>query len=91
MTSICRHLPSSPVCLMDPTANPVTKEPGSKINPIGGISAPNPYPTVCSRSLLEVEEQGPEDAEEEGDKWTADCDQGHQGEAEPDQGPIPVQ
>lgn len=52
---------------------------------------PKPYPTVCGRSLLEVEEQGPEDAEEEGDKWTADCDQGHQGEAEPDQGPIPVQ
>lgn len=50
-----------------------------------------PYPTMCSRSLLEVEEHGPEDAEEEGDKWTADCDQGHHGEAEPDQGPIPVQ
>lgn len=50
-----------------------------------------PYPTVCGRSLLEVEEQGPEDAEEEGDKWTADRDQGHQGEAEPDQGPIPIQ
>lgn len=50
-----------------------------------------PYPTVCGRSLLEVEEQGPEDAEEEGDKRTADRDQGHQGEAEPDQGPIPVQ
>lgn len=46
---------------------------------------------MCSRCLLEVEEQGPEDAEEEGDKWAADCDQGHHGEAEPDQGPIPVQ
>lgn len=46
---------------------------------------------MCGRSLLEVEEQGPEDAEEEGDKWTADHDHGHQGEAKPDQGPIPVQ
>lgn len=55
------------------------------------MPAPGPYPTVCSRSLLEVEEQGPEDAEEEGDKRTADCDQGHHGEAEPNQGPIPVQ
>lgn len=52
---------------------------------------PKPYPTVCGRCLLEVEEQGPEDAEEEGDKWTADRDQGHQGEAEPNQGPIPIQ
>lgn len=34
VTSICRHPPSSPVCLMDPTAYPVTKELGSKINPI---------------------------------------------------------
>lgn len=87
---------------MDPTGeltNPVTIESGSKKDPIGPedeISFPDPslckpYPTVCGRSLLEVEEQGPEDAEEEGDKWTADCDQGHQGEAEPDQGPIPVQ
>lgn len=42
------------------------------------------HPAVCGRSLLEVEEQGPEDAEEEGDKWTADHDHGHQGEAKPD-------
>ena len=78
-------------------ANPVTIESGSKIDLIGpeyevSVRPPHkPYPTVCGRSLLEVEEQGPEDAEEEGDKWTADRDQGHQGEAEPDQGPIPVQ
>ena len=81
--------------MVDPTANPVTVESESNIDPIQSeyevSSTPNPYPTVCSRSLLKVEEQGPEDAEEEGDKWTADCDQGHHGEAESDQGPIPVQ
>ena len=80
------------------TANSVTRDSGFKtdlIRPEYKVSMPpppnKPYPTVCGRSLLEVEEQGPEDAEEEGDKRTADRDQGHQGEAEPDQGPIPVQ
>lgn len=58
---------------------------------VSGTSPPKPYPTMCGRCLLEVEEQGPEDAEKEGDKWTADRNQGHQGEAESDQGPIPVQ
>ncbi|KAL0589247.1 hypothetical protein AAY473_040265 [Plecturocebus cupreus] len=49
------------------------------------------HPTVSGRCLLEVEEQGPEDAEEEGgDKWTADRDQGHQGEAVPGSHPGPV-
>lgn len=31
-----------------------------------------PYPAVCRRRLLEVEEQGPKDAEEKGDERTAD-------------------
>lgn len=35
------------------------------------------YFIVCGRSFFEVEEQGLEDVEEEGDKWIVDCDQGY--------------